>query len=141
MKRKENVTSNSLLSRNAKVNGDISGDENIRIEGAIKGTVSVTGDVLVEEAGNVEANINGNNVVVKGSVKGNITANHRIEIYATGIVIGDISAQSVDIQEGAKFEGRSHMVSSKGSGKEMPEETRTYGKGQKENKDTNSKGG
>ena len=110
MKKDRTIESISLLSRNLKIEGDISGNENFRIDGTIKGSVDVTGDVLVEEAGVVEADIQGQNIIVKGSVKGNLTANHRIEIRSTGNVTGDISARSVDIQEGAKFEGRSHMV-------------------------------
>jgi len=110
MKKTEKVTSISLLSRNLKIEGDISGNENFRVDGTVKGSINVSGDILVEKTGKVEASISGNNIVVKGSVNGNISANHRIELYATGLVIGDISARSVDIQEGAQFEGRSHMV-------------------------------
>jgi len=112
MKKKEKVSSISLLSRNLTIEGDISGDENFRIDGKIKGTVSVSGDVLIEETGQVEADVSGNNIVIKGTVNGNITAKHRIDIYSTGVMIGDISARSVDIQEGATFEGRSHMMQS-----------------------------
>jgi cytoskeletal protein CcmA (bactofilin family) len=72
--------------------------------------VNVTGDILIEETGRVEADISGTNIVIKGTVNGNVSAEHRIEIYATGVMIGDISARSVDIQEGATFEGRSHMM-------------------------------
>lgn len=112
MKKHEKATSISLLSRNLKIEGDISGNENFRIEGAIKGSVNVSGDVLVGETGTVEADISGDTIVIKGSVAGNISAKNRIEIYASGKVTGDISARSVDIQEGAKFEGRSHMLQS-----------------------------
>jgi cytoskeletal protein CcmA (bactofilin family) len=128
MKKKGKVTSISLLSRNVKVDGDISGNENIKIEGTIKGSVKVSGDVLVEETGAVDANISGNSIVIKGSVNGNILAKQRIEIYATGIVIGDISACSVDIQEGAKFEGRSHMVQPDNSLKDSSASDGDHGK-------------
>ncbi len=112
MNKKRKVTSISLVSKNVKIEGDISGDENFKIDGTINGSVKVSGDILIEETGNVIADISGENIIVKGNVNGNISANHRIEIYATGTVIGDISATSVDIQEGAKFEGRSHMMQS-----------------------------
>lgn len=112
MGKKRKVTSISLLSKNVKIVGEISGDENFRIDGTINGSVKVSGDILVEETGTVHADISGENVIVKGNVTGNISSNNRIEIYSTGTVIGDISATSVDIQEGAKFEGRSHMMQS-----------------------------
>ena len=134
MKKTEKVTSISLLSRNLKIEGDISGNENFRIDGTVKGSVNVSGDILVEETGKVEANISGNNIVVKGSVNGNISANHRIEIYATGIVLGDISARSVDIQEGAKFEGRSHMVHSDSIVQNTSEDSSPHKNKQKEDR-------
>lgn len=110
MRKKEKITSVSLLSRKVNIEGEISGDEHFKIEGTIKGSVNVAGDILVDESGAVHADIDGNNIIIKGLVNGNISAKNRIEIYATGIVNGDISAQSVNIQEGARFEGRSHMV-------------------------------
>ena len=144
MKKKEKVTSVSLLSRDLKIKGDISGNENLKIEGTVIGSVKVAGDILVEETGTIEANISGNNIVVKGSVNGNISAIHRLEIHATGIVIGDISARSVDIQEGAKFEGRSHMIQSDISGNQISDGVDLNDKRQKEDhsgkKDTSSKG-
>lgn len=110
MRKKDKADSTSLLSKNIFIEGDLSGNENFKIEGKIKGSVDVAGDIIIAESASVEAEIKGNNVVVKGSVKGNITSRNLIEIHATGKVTGDIMAKSVDIQEGATFEGRSQML-------------------------------
>jgi cytoskeletal protein CcmA (bactofilin family) len=60
----------------------------------------------------VEANIEANSIVIQGNVTGNITAHKQLEIQPTGRLIGDCTAQSIDIKEGAIFEGRSQMLKS-----------------------------
>lgn len=125
MRKKEEITSISLLSRKVRIDGEISGDEHFKIEGSLKGLVNVAGDILVEETGTVDADLDGNNIIIKGLVNGNISAKNRIEIYATGSVNGDISAQSVNIQEGARFEGRSHMVKKNRIDTQSPEDLKS----------------
>jgi cytoskeletal protein CcmA (bactofilin family) len=41
-----------------------------------------------------------------------VTARNHLEIQATGKMIGDITAKSIDIKEGSTFEGRSRMLKS-----------------------------
>lgn len=102
----------SLLSRKANITGNISGEENLLINGFIKGTVKLEGDIIVGDTGVVEADIEGNNIIIQGTVKGNVIAREHLEILSTGRMIGDISARSIDLKEGSSFEGRSHMIKS-----------------------------
>jgi cytoskeletal protein CcmA (bactofilin family) len=60
----------------------------------------------------VEADIEADTVVIQGNVTGNIIAHKQLEIQPTGRLIGDCTAQSIDIKEGAIFEGRSQMLKS-----------------------------
>ena len=48
----------------------------------------------------------------KGQVTGNVTARQQLEIQPSGKLIGDCTARSIDIKEGAVFEGRSNMIKS-----------------------------
>jgi len=104
--------STSFVSRNARIEGDIRGDENIVIEGFIKGSIQLDGDVHIGVTGIVEADIKAINVYIEGKVTGNIMARDRLEIHASGKMIGDISARSIDIKDGSAFEGRSRMIKS-----------------------------
>jgi cytoskeletal protein CcmA (bactofilin family) len=45
-------------------------------------------------------------------VTGNVKAHHQLEIHPTGKLVGDCMASSIDIKEGAVFEGRSKMIKS-----------------------------
>jgi cytoskeletal protein CcmA (bactofilin family) len=70
------------------------------------------GDIHIGSTGIVEADIKAINVIIEGTVTGNVFANEHLEIQSSGKMTGDITARSIDIQEGSTFEGRSHMIKS-----------------------------
>ncbi len=100
----------SLLSKEIKIEGDIQGNENLQIEGKLKGSIKLTGDIYVGPTGIVEANVEADNVVVQGQISGNVTARKQLQIQSSGKLLGDCTAKSIDIREGALFEGRSKML-------------------------------
>ena len=102
----------SLLSKKVKFEGDIQGDEDLRVEGHFKGTIKVVGDFFVGQSGVVEAEVEADNVVIQGQVTGNVLARNQLEIQSSGQLLGDCKAKSIDIREGAIFEGRSNMLKS-----------------------------
>lgn len=112
----------SLVSENICIEGELIGDENILINGRITGAIQLKGDIIVGQSGVVEADVEADTVVIQGTVKGNVTARNHLEIQATGKMIGDITARSIDIKEGSTFEGRSRMIR---SGRDEPAATPT----------------
>ncbi|MDY6792994.1 MAG: polymer-forming cytoskeletal protein [Thermodesulfobacteriota bacterium] len=102
----------SLITRNMKIEGEVNGKESLTIEGDLKGSININGDLHIESTGVVEADIEANNISIQGKVTGNVTARQHLEIESSGIMNGDISARSIDIKEGSSFEGRSNMIKS-----------------------------
>jgi len=102
----------SILSKKIKIEGDIQGDEDLRLEGHFKGTIKVVGDIHVGQSGVVEADLEADNIVIQGQVTGNVLARQQLEIQSSGQLLGDCKAKSIDIREGAIFEGRSNMLKS-----------------------------
>jgi cytoskeletal protein CcmA (bactofilin family) len=100
----------SLVSENVKIDGELEGVENILINGRVSGSIKLDGDVVIGRSGIVDADIDGNTVVIQGTVRGNVTARTHLEIQASGKMTGDITARSIDIKEGSSFEGRSRML-------------------------------
>ena len=107
---KANQRFDSIISRNVTIDGEIRGKENLAIEGRVKGVVILEGDLFVAETGVVEAEIEADDVVILGKVNGNIKARKQLELRPSGKLFGEIHATSIDIREGAVFEGRSHMI-------------------------------
>ena len=115
--------STSLLSKKVNIVGDIQGNEDLHVEGRFKGSIKITGNIFVGQTGLVEADVEADNIVILGKIHGNVTARKQLEIQSLGELIGDCTAQSIDIKEGALFEGRSKMVRPSGSpagGKPQP---------------------
>jgi cytoskeletal protein CcmA (bactofilin family) len=112
MARTAAADSTSLVSRQIVVEGDISGDENLHVDGRVKGTIRLTGDLFIGASGVVDAEVDARNVIIQGTLSGKVTARSQLEIKTAGRLIGDCSAASIEIQEGAVFEGTSRMLSS-----------------------------
>ena len=92
------------------VKGELSGNEDLRVEGRIEGKIDLNQNVLtVGESGKVKAQIVAKSVVVVGEVLGNVTAIEKVSIQEKGVVDGDISSPRVAIAEGAHFRGSTDM--------------------------------
>jgi cytoskeletal protein CcmA (bactofilin family) len=102
----------SLLSKEIKIEGDIQGNEDFQVDGELKGSIKLTGSIYVGPTGIVEADVEADNIVIQGQITGNVVARKQLQIQATGKLLGDCTATSIDIKEGALFEGRSKMIRS-----------------------------
>ena len=92
------------------VKGELSGNEDMTIEGRIEGKVDLHQHVLtIGPNAKLNAQKAAKTVVVIGEVKGNITASDKITIREQGSVDGDVSAPRVAIAEGAHFRGSIDM--------------------------------
>ena len=110
MDKSSTAGSTSLLSKKFNIVGEIEGNEDLHVEGHFKGSIKISGNVFVGPTGVVDANVEAENIIIQGKINGNVLARHQLEIQSLGQLIGDCSAQSIDIKEGAIFEGRSNML-------------------------------
>lgn len=93
---------------NCHIQGTIQSDGGMRVEGIFQGDIDTTGNLVIGESAKVIAEINANNVSIAGAVKGNISAN-RVEILETGRVWGDLTVNSLLLNEGAYLRGQTMM--------------------------------
>lgn len=92
--------------------GELSGEEDLVIEGRIEGRITVKqGNVTVGEKGRVEADIEAGSIQVAGLVKGNLTGADRVVLLESGRVEGNITARSVSLENGCHFKGSIDMQS------------------------------
>jgi cytoskeletal protein CcmA (bactofilin family) len=91
------------------VKGEITGDEDVLVEGNVEGQVRISRDLRVASSGSVRATIEAQSVIVSGEVLGDCTAAVRVDIQATGRLTGNIRAPKIQIAEGAVFRGNSDM--------------------------------
>ena len=90
--------------------GELSGDEDLEIEGQVDGNVNLQNHQLTVGAnGRLKAEVQAKSIIVIGQVIGNLTATERIEVQATGVVEGDLRAPRLNVQEGAVLNGAIDM--------------------------------
>lgn len=89
--------------------GDVSGDEDVVVEGRVEGHVRIAQDLTIASGGRVKAQVKARRVVVSGELDGDCVAEERVEITSTGRLLGNIKAPKVVIAEGAVFRGNSDM--------------------------------
>lgn len=100
-----------MIGSSIKVHGDISGDENLVIEGEVEGQINLTNhDLSVGETGKVTADIKAKTVHIHGQVHGDIDGAELVVISKTGRVLGNIVAPRVTLEDGAHFKGSIDMT-------------------------------
>jgi cytoskeletal protein CcmA (bactofilin family) len=98
--------STARLGASLHIKGEISGNEDLHIDGSVEGLVQLDDRKLtVGASAKLTADVVAREVVVYGSVKGNLRARDRIEIKKDGSVIGDLTTARIMIEDGAYFKG------------------------------------
>ncbi len=100
----------AIIGPSITIKGDVTGDEDILIQGKVEGKVDLAQhNVTVGANGRIKANIVGRSVTVEGEVDGDLLADEQIAIRKSGKVRGNISAPRVTIEDGATFKGSIDM--------------------------------
>jgi len=100
----------SRLGAGLSAQADLAGREDLVLQGAFKGSIGLTGaDLYVDQAAEVEAEVDASNVFIYGSLTGNVRASGRVFLAAGGRILGNITASQIAIQEGARFRGSIQM--------------------------------
>jgi cytoskeletal protein CcmA (bactofilin family) len=99
------------IGKSISIRGDLTGNEDMVIEGQVEGKVDLPNNQLTVGAnGNVKAEIHAKGVVIVGHVAGNVFGLERVEIQATGRVEGDVTAPKLVVAEGAQLNGVIQMT-------------------------------
>jgi cytoskeletal protein CcmA (bactofilin family) len=92
------------------IKGELSGAEDLVIDGRVEGKVSLPGHLLtIGPQAKVQAEVVAKAVIIQGSVTGNVTASDRFEIRGGGSMTGDLISPKVIMAEGSEFRGRVDM--------------------------------
>jgi cytoskeletal protein CcmA (bactofilin family) len=92
------------------INGDISGDENLLVEGKVEGKIRLgSHDVEIGQSGKVKADITAKIIKIAGTVRGDLSGSEKVVISRTGNVHGNIVAPRMTLEDGAIFKGSIDM--------------------------------
>ena len=102
--------SSAAIGASIKIRGDVTGDENLIIQGEVDGTINVIGhNVTISKTGKVNANITAKQIIVEGVLSGDMAGEEKVIIRQTGNVHGNIVSPRVTLEDGALFKGSIEM--------------------------------
>lgn len=99
----------SALSEGTVVNGKLSFDATVRIDGRLKGEIFSSKTLIVGAGGEVDADITVASLIVFGAVKGMVKASDRVELLAGANLEGEVISPVLVVAEGANFNGNSRI--------------------------------
>ncbi len=100
------VSGTAHIGRSVVIKGELSGSEDLYIDGNVEGNIELPGsNLMVGPNGRVRAGIHARGVIIEGKVDGDIEATERVELRKTAVLMGSIVTQRVSIEDGAYFKG------------------------------------
>ena len=94
------------IGKSVSIKGELTGDEDLTIEGRVEGKVELKDhNLVIGPHGEITAEINAKNVTINGKVTGNVFAGELVEIKESGSLAGNIESSRISIADGAHFKG------------------------------------
>jgi cytoskeletal protein CcmA (bactofilin family) len=102
----------TVLGKETSFDGILRFRESLKIDGKFEGQIESPGFLYIENGAVVKADIKVGSIVIGGVVHGNVEATERLEMLATGRVVGNIRTAKLNIADGVVFQGKCEMIRS-----------------------------
>jgi len=99
----------TLIGAGITIEGEITSDEDVVVQGTVRGKLNAKEAVTVDQGASVEADVSGSTLTVAGAITGNLTAADRVDLQSGAKVVGNVKAARITIADGAQFKGNVDM--------------------------------
>ncbi|MCZ6664333.1 MAG: polymer-forming cytoskeletal protein [Gammaproteobacteria bacterium] len=99
----------AFIHEGCEVEGTLSVDNSLRIQGEFRGSIKARKTVTVDERATVTGDIQAKTVIIYGAVAGDVTASRDVVIHATGRLHGNVKTPSFELVRGAFLNGKTEM--------------------------------
>ncbi len=99
----------TIIGNGVVVEGKMTSNGNVRIDGIINGDIQAEGNLTVGENGEINGEINSENITIGGKVLGRVNAKEKVLLESKCVLKGDIITKILVVEAGAKFDGNSKM--------------------------------
>jgi cytoskeletal protein CcmA (bactofilin family) len=100
--------SNRILS-GTEIIGDIKSNGDFRIDGHVKGTITIEGKLVVGEKGSVDGQVICENATISGEFKGKMQVKELLSLLASSKFQGEMVTSKLSVEPGAEFTGSCSM--------------------------------
>jgi len=102
-------TSVNLIGAGTHIDGDITTNGDMRIDGTLTGSINVKGKLVVGNSGSIEGEIICQNADISGTIKGKIGVAELLSLKASAKLMCDIITNKIAVEPGAIFSGSCSM--------------------------------
>ncbi len=95
-----------VIGKGLVIQGELSGEGNVQLGAELEGKVNLTGTLVILEGARIQADIFATEIIVAGTVRGNLMALGKVELAATGRVVGSVRGKVLVVREGGRVSGR-----------------------------------
>lgn len=106
----QNMNIDTLIGEHCALQGNISSQNSIRIDGGIVGNVASEGMIVIGEKGWIKGNAQTKELVVYGRIEGDVMAQN-LDLKASAHISGCIDTHSLQVEPGAVYQGKVTMHS------------------------------
>jgi cytoskeletal protein CcmA (bactofilin family) len=99
----------TLIGAGTTLNGDLISENDLRIDGTIKGNIKCSSKIIIGSTGFVDGHIESANADITGKVQGNIVVKEFLQLRGESKVTGNLTAAKLQIDPTATFNGQCHM--------------------------------
>lgn len=100
---------NCVIAKGTSIEGDFNTTENVRIDGTIKGNLQCEKKLVLGKSARIEGKLQANEAVIMGDIQGDIVVKGLLRLESTAMIKGDITAQKIIVEEGARYDGISKI--------------------------------
>ena len=118
----------TVIGSRLKIVGDVSGDEDLVVNGRLEGKIRVDRKVVVSLGAEVEGDVQAKSVIIGGKVHGQVMASERAELLPSGRVQGNVHSPRIVMAEGAQIQGRVVMPNDAATRPLTPQKTEDLSK-------------
>lgn len=104
-----NTSTINTLVEGTQVQGEITAQNDLRIDGSITGTIRCEGKLIIGISGRIDGTVNCQNAVIEGKFKGEMNVVEVLDVRETASVQGEIKTSKLLVQNGASFNGNCDM--------------------------------
>ncbi len=99
----------NLIGAGTIIEGDVSTNGDIRIDGSLTGSITVKGKLVIGLSGSIDGEAMCQNADVSGTIKGKIIVSELLTLKASAKLTGDIVTNKIAVEPGAIFSGSCSM--------------------------------
>ncbi len=112
----------NLIGSGTLIEGNITSNGDIRVDGNLSGNLNTKGKVIVGETGKINGEVHCRTCEVEGKMEGKVFISELLSLRANSRLTGDITTNQLAIEPGALFTGKCDMTDKKNLNGGKPEE-------------------